>query len=334
MRGTRSRMLAGISALAVVLVGCCFASLALGSQPIPLGTVVDALLRPQTIESHIVVRSLRVPRTELGVLAGVALGLAGALTQAHTRNPLADPGVLGVSAGAAFFVVVGIYVFGISTLYGYIWFAFAGAIVASAGVFAIGSARGGGVTPVRLVLAGAAVTALLNALTSALVINDEQTLNAFRFWSVGALEGRDAAVVGEVVWFVVLGAVLALAGARGLNALALGEDMARSLGQHIPRTRVLGLVAITLLVGAATAACGPIAFVGLVVPHAVRAFTGPDYRWLLPFSALAGAILLLVADVLGRVLARPQELQVGIVVAVLGAPFFVLLVRRRRVGAL
>ncbi len=183
-----------------------------------------------------------------------------------------------------------------------------------------------------LALAGAAVSFLLGALTTTVVLTDADTLDAYRFWNVGSLAGRDAAVAGQVVWFIVAGAVLALALAPGLNALSLGEDVARSLGHSVHRTRVLGILAITLLSGAATAACGPILFVGLVVPHVVRAFTGPDHRWLLPASALAGAVLLLVADVLGRVLARPGELQVGVVVALIGAPFFIALVRRRKLS--
>jgi len=328
----RRRRLLGLTALLAVLVLAVLASIAIGTKVIPLDEVWSALIAPSGTENDIVIRSLRIPRTVLGVLVGMALGLAGALVQGFTRNPLGDPGLLGVNAGAAFFVVLGIYVFGLTSLFGYVWFAFAGALVASVIVFSLGSGGRAGATPVTLALAGAAVSFLLGALTTTVVLTDADTLDAYRFWNVGSLAGRDAAVAGQVVWFVVAGAVLALVLAPGLNALSLGEDVARSLGHSVHRTRVLGILAITLLSGAATAACGPILFVGLVVPHVVRAFTGPDHRWLLPASALAGAVLLLVADVLGRVLARPGELQVGVVVALIGAPFFIALVRRRKLS--
>jgi iron complex transport system permease protein len=329
----RRRRLVGLLVLVVLLVAACFASVALGTKIIPFPQVWSALFAPTGTEDDIVVRALRIPRTVLGVLVGIALGLAGALIQGHTRNPLADPGLLGVNAGSAFFVVLGIYLFGVTSLLGYVWFAFAGALVASVVVFTLGSMGRGGSTPVTLALAGAALTFLLNALVSAVVLIDTDTLDAYRFWNVGSLAGRDGSIAGQVVGFLAVGAVLGLASAPGLNALSLGDDVARSLGHSVRRTRVLGIVAITLLAGGATAACGPIAFVGLVVPHVVRAFTGPDHRWLLPASGLLGAVLLLAADVLGRVVARPGELQVGIVLALVGAPFFIALVRRRKMVA-
>jgi iron complex transport system permease protein len=315
---------------------CGLLSLAVGAKAIPPEGVWHALVAPTGSEDDVVVRSLRLPRTVLGVLAGLALGVAGALMQAHTRNPLAEPGLLGVNAGAAFAVVLATYGLGVHTLLGYVWFAFAGALLASVAVFALGSVAGGrgDPTPVTLALAGTAMTFLLLGLTNAVVLLDQQTLEAYRFWSLGALSGRDPEIIGQVVWFVVAGAVLALAGAAGLNALALGEDVARALGQQVWRTRVLGLAATTLLAGAAVAACGPIAFLGLVVPHLARALTGPDHRWLLPCSGLLGAGVLLVADVVGRVVAPPGELAAGIVLAFVGAPFFVMLVRRHRLAAL
>ncbi|GAA1300469.1 FecCD family ABC transporter permease [Pseudonocardia xinjiangensis] len=329
----RRRRLLGLALLVAVLVVCCLASIAVGAKAIPLEGVWHALVNPTGTEDDIVVRSLRIPRTVVGLLAGAALGLAGALIQGHTRNPLADPGLLGINNGAALFVVTGIYAFGVTTLVGYVWFAFAGALVASVAVFVLGSVGRGGPTPVTLALAGAAVSALLAALTSSVILIDVQSLDAYRFWAVGSIAGRDTAVVGQVQWFLLAGLLIGLVGAPALNALALGDDVARSLGHSVLRTRVFGIVAITLLAGSATAACGPIAFVGLVVPHVVRAVTGPDYRWLLPASALAGATLLLAADVIGRVVVRPGELQVGIVLALVGGPFFVWLVRRRKMVA-
>jgi iron complex transport system permease protein len=330
----RARRVGLVLGLLALLALTALASLAFGAKEIPLPEVWSAVFAPTGTENDIVVRSLRAPRTLLGVAVGVALGMAGALMQGHTRNPLAEPGLLGVSAGAAFLVVLGIYAFGVSSLYGYVWFAFAGAFAASVVVFVLGSVSRDGATPVTLALAGVAVTSLLGAFTSALVLVDSQTLDQYRFWAVGSLAGRDAEVAWQVAPFLLAGVVLALVNSPGLNLLSLGEDVARGLGVNLTATRWTGLAAITLLTGAAVAACGPIAFVGLVVPHVCRAFTGPDHRWLVPASGLAGAVLLLAADVIGRVVVRPGELQVGIVLALVGAPFFVVLVRRRKLVSL
>ena len=326
----RARRIGVILGLTLLLAVTTLLSLAVGAKPIPLEAVWDAIWSPTGTEDDVVVRALRVPRTVLGIAVGVALGVAGALVQGHTRNPLADPGLLGVTAGAAFLVVLGIYALGLTDLYAYIWFAFAGAFGASVLVFLLGSVGRAGPTPVTLALAGVAVSALLGALTSALVLADSATLDAYRFWSVGTLAGRDVTVLVQVAPFLAVGLLLALVNAPGLNLLSLGTDVAAGLGLNLTATRWTGLIAITLLTGAATAACGPIAFVGLVVPHVARAFTGPDHRWLVPASGLAGAVLLLAADVIGRVVVRPGELQVGIVLALVGAPFFVALVRRKK----
>ena len=332
---TAPRRLGTLALLLALVVAAALASIAIGSRPIGLPEVWGALLDPALdTDEAVIIRELRMPRTALGLMVGAALGLAGGLMQGHTRNPLGDPGLLGVTAGASLAVVLAISALGIGTPGGYVWFAFAGALVGTVLVYGIGSAGPGGATPVTLALAGAALSALMYALVRAILVTDEQTLDSFRFWVVGSLAGRDAAVAWQVAPFLALGLVLALANAPALNLLGLGEDVARGLGQRIWLARAVGLAAITLLCGAATAACGPIAFVGLVVPHAVRALTGPDHRWLLPCSALLGAALLLVADVLGRIAARPGELQVGIVLALIGAPFFVALVRRRRTAGL
>jgi iron complex transport system permease protein len=331
----RSRRLVGLLLLLVVLAAACLASIAVGTRSIGLGEVWRALLDSDlSSEEAVVVRQLRVPRTVLGLLVGLALGVSGALMQGHTRNPLGDPGLLGVTAGASLAVVASIALLGITTPSGYVWFAFVGALAGTVLVYAIGSAGRGGATPVTLALAGAALSALLYGLVRAVLVSDQQTLDSFRFWVVGSLAGRGGDVAWQVGPFVVLGLVLALVNSPALNLLGLGEDVARGLGQRIWLARLTGLAAVTLLCGAATAACGPIAFVGLVVPHAVRALTGPDHRWLIPCSGLAGAALLLVADVVGRVVARAGELQVGIVLALIGAPFFIALVRRRKTAAL
>jgi ABC-type Fe3+-siderophore transport system permease subunit len=334
-RPPRSRRLVGLLLLLALLVAACVASIAVGTRSIGLGEVWRALLDSDlTSEEAVIVRQLRVPRTVLGLLVGLALGISGALMQGHTRNPLGDPGLLGVTAGASLAVVGAIALLGITSPSGYVWFAFLGALAGTVLVYAIGSAGRGGGTPVTLALAGAALSALLYALVRAVLVSDQQTLDSFRFWVVGSLAGRGIDVAWQVGPFIFLGLVLALVNSPALNLLGLGEDVARGLGQRIWLARVVGLSAITLLCGAATAACGPIAFVGLVVPHAVRALTGPDHRWLIPCSGLAGAVLLITADVLGRVVVRPGELQVGIVLALIGAPFFIALVRRRGTATL
>jgi len=329
--GARAAGLVAAGAVLVVLVGC---SLAFGSKPIPLRTVVAALAHFDGSDDQVIVRSLRVPRTLLGVGVGAALGLAGAVMQGVTRNPLADPGLLGVEAGAALAVVLGIHGAGVATPTGYVWLACAGAALAALAVYGLGSLGAGGAAPVKLALAGAALTALLTALTSAVLLSDVQTFDQYRFWVVGSLAGRDMGVVRLVAPFLAGGALLALAGARSLDVLALGDDVARSLGMRVSLARAVAAAAVVVLTGAAVAACGPIGFVGLTVPHMARAVTGPDHRWLLPWSAVLGPILLLAADIVGRVAARPAELQVGIVTALVGAPFFVALVRRRRLAEL
>lgn len=282
---------------------------------------------------HAAVRS-RVPRTVVALVVGAALGLAGTLMQGLTRNPLGDPGILGINAGASAAVVLGIFVAGVSDPRGYVWFAFVGAAAAAVVVHLVASAGREGATPVKLALAGACVAAALTSLVTAVLVTRTDALDTFRFWQVGSVGGRDLGQVAELAPFLVVGAVLALASGRMLDAAALGDDVARGLGQHVGRTRVIVGAAVVLLCGAATALAGPIAFVGLVVPHVGRAFTGPDHRWLLPYSAFLGAALLVVSDVLGRVVAAPGQLEVGLVTAVVGAPVFVALVRRRRLAEL
>jgi iron complex transport system permease protein len=333
----RLRRVTGLLVLVVLLVVVLLASVAVGARPLTFGEIWHGLTPPYDVrpsEADLIVRELRLPRTLLGLVTGIALGLAGGLIQGHTRNPLADPGILGVSAGAACAVVVAITVLDVTTAGGYVWFALAGALVASLVVFGLSSVGGRSPSPVSLVLGGAAVAAFLSAITSAMVLLDQNTLDAYRFWVVGSVAGRGLEILMPLLPFFAVGILLALAGAPGLNVLSLGEDVARSLGTHVALNRIAGITAITLLAGAATAACGPIGFIGLAVPHLARAFTGPDYRWLLPCSALIGAIMLITCDVLGRVAARPGELQVGIVLALVGAPFFIALVRRRKLVTL
>lgn len=276
----------------------------------------------------------RVPRTVLALIAGAGLGLAGAVAQGVTRNPLADLGILGVTNGAALFVVVGITFFGLSSPGSYVWVAIAGSALAAVAVYSIGSAGRGGPTPLKLTLAGAATSAAFSALISALLLPRIDVMNQYRFWQIGGVGGADYTSMGQVAPFLIVGTLLCLLTARGLNSLALGDDVAAGLGEHVDRTRLLaGLGAVTLC-GAITAVAGPIGFVGLVVPHVCRLLIGIDHRWLLPMSMILGASLLTTADVVGRMIARPSEVDVGIVTAFIGAPVFIYLVRRQKLRSL
>ncbi|MEV4009914.1 iron ABC transporter permease [Nonomuraea angiospora] len=331
----RAFMLAtGLVVTVGVLALVAMASVALGARSVSFSTVIDAFLAPNGSNDHTVIRELRIPRTLLGLGVGATLGLAGALMQSLTRNPLADPGLLGINEGAALGVTLALGVFGLSDPAVYVWFAFGGAALASAVVYALASAGRSGSSPVRLALAGVAFGMVCTAVASAILRMDAQTFDRMRFWLTGSLAGQTADTLVRLAPFMVAGLVLGLLLARPLNLLALGDDAGRALGVAVNRTRVLTGVAVTLLCGAATAAAGPLWFVGLIVPHAVRAVVGPDQRWVLPYSALAAPVLLLAADVVGRVIARPGEVQVGIVWAVIGAPIFIMLARRRRVAAL
>jgi iron complex transport system permease protein len=311
----------------VVLAGVALASIAIGAKQLPLDQVWHGLLHDTGTYADVVVGE-RVWRTLLGLLAGAALGLAGAVLQALTRNPLADPGILGINAGASAAVVTALTFFGVTSLNGYVWFAFFGAAAVGALVWFLGGGRGA--TPVRLALAGTAISAALYGYLQAVMIMDNAALGRMRFWTVGSLASATQSTIVQVAPFMVVGTLLALGLARPLNAMAMGDDTARALGAHLNRTRALSMLAATMLCGAATAACGPIVFVGLMVPHLVRSFTGPDLRWILPYATVLSPVLLLGADVIGRMIVRPAELQVGIVTAILGGPVFIFLVRRRR----
>ncbi|WP_244613077.1 FecCD family ABC transporter permease [Modicisalibacter radicis] len=276
----------------------------------------------------------RLPRTLLAVLAGAALGLSGGVMQGLTRNPLADPGLLGVNAGATLAVVVGLAWFGIEDASLYIWTAILGAGLSAVAVYAIASLGRGGASPLRLALAGAVTTAALSSLTTAVVLPRGDIAGLVQSWIVGGVGGATSDQIVPVLPFLITGLVVTLLSARKLNLLALGDDTATGLGENVALARAMAAAGAVLLCGATTAVCGPIGFVGLVVPHACRLLVGSDYRWLLPASALGGAVLLTFADVFGRIVARPAELEVGIVTAFIGAPVFIWIVRRRKVGAL
>ncbi|RJQ75501.1 iron ABC transporter permease [Pseudonocardiaceae bacterium YIM PH 21723] len=329
---TYRRRIAGLGALAVVLVIAGALSLIIGARGLSLSEVWNGLFSPpgndQQVDIALIVNTVRVPRTILAIIAGVALGVSGALIQGHTRNPIADTGLLGVNTGASFAVVFVIYLFGFTNPYQYVWFAFAGAAIAGVVVFGLSSIGRGAGNPLTLALVGQGITVFLAAITTAVALANRDALNALRFWNAGSVAGVGYKVIWSAAVFIAIGLVMALATLPALNLLNLGDDVARGLGVNIALNRTLGLAAITLLAGAATAACGPIAFVGLMVAHVARYLAGPDYRWLVPYTALLGAIALLLCDIVGRVVAPPGELAVGIVVALVGAPFFAALVWR------
>ncbi|WP_405063777.1 iron chelate uptake ABC transporter family permease subunit [Kribbella sp. NBC_01505] len=330
MKGRAAGLLLCVAVLAVSVL----LSLSIGNQHFGAHDVYLALADFSGSDNDRVIRYLRLPRTAAGLLAGAALGLAGALMQGVTRNPLADPGILGVNAGAALAVVGAIGVLGVHSLTGYVWFAMGGALVATVVVYLVGAIGRGGATPVKLALAGAAISALLGSVTSAITLLDLSTLNEFRFWVVGSLTLATSSVIGQAVPFIAVGIVLTLVLGRSLNQLALGDELARSLGTRVTLVRVMAGLAVVVLAGTATAIAGPIGFLGLAVPHVARTLVGADYRWILPWSMVLAPAVLLLADVVGRLVARPDELQVGIITALIGAPLFIALVRRRRTAAL
>ncbi|HWM75635.1 MAG TPA: iron chelate uptake ABC transporter family permease subunit [Nocardioides sp.] len=323
----RARLTAALLGLVAVLAVACMASLALGARDVPLGQVLDAVLWPDMSDNdHRAVINERLPRTVLGLIGGAALGLAGVLLQGLTRNPIADPGLLGINAGASLAVVTAISYLGVSGPNQFVWFAFLGAALAALLVYGAASVGRDGATPVRLALVGAALTATATSLITMVLLTDRTALGQYRFWSVGSLVNRDidlAAVIGP---FVAVGAVLALASARFLDAMALGEDLAKGLGASVVRGRLMVLAAVVLLCGGATAMVGPIAFLGLMVPHLARRLVGQDHRWVLPYAAALGSVLLLVADVIGRLVVQ-EELEAGLVVALIGAPVLIAIVR-------
>ena len=333
-RPANARRLLGLVVAVGALLAAIILSILVGSKQLSPEELVHALAAYSGTAADQVVIGLRMPRTVAALAVGIGLGVSGAVIQALTRNPLGDPGILGVNAGAALFVALGVAVFGASVPARYLWFAFSGALVVTVLVYLVGSAGRGAADPVRLTLAGVAVAAVLTGITTAITLLDPATFNALRGWDAGSFVERGWDVVLPAVPFIGGGLLLALASARSLNALGLGDDLASSLGTRILRTRVLTVLSITLLAGAATAIAGPVGFVGLMAPHIARWIVGPDQRWILPYSAVIAPTVLLVSDVLGRVILWPSEVPVGIVTAFVGAPVLIYLVRRAKASTL
>lgn len=332
MRLTRSRpiLLLGLLVFAALLGFALLGSIAFGAADIAPVDVWQALIAfdPASTE-HLIIRTLRIPRAVTAALVGAALAVAGALMQGLTRNPLADPGILGIETGAALGVVAAVYFLRIGSLYQYAVFGFAGAALTAVAVYGLGALGRGGPTPLKITIAGAALTALLSSFTTAMLIFNQQTLEEVRFWLAGSVAGRDLDLLLQAAPYLLLGLALALALGRQITTISLGDDVAKGLGQRTGWVKILSGVATVLLAGGAVAVAGPIGFVGLVIPHAVRFLVGVDYRWILPYAVLAGAAFLTLADIAARLVLRPAELPLGVMTALIGGPFFVYLVRWR-----
>ncbi|SFE99628.1 FecCD family ABC transporter permease [Alteribacillus iranensis] len=313
---------------------CVIGSLALGSRVVTMDGLIDGLFHQQVQSYEADVVRKRISRTVFSLLCGAALGVAGALMQAVTRNPIADPSILGVNMGASLFVVCGMAFWHITTAGQYIWLALAGAAVTAVFVFGIGSMGRGGATPIKLVLAGAATSAALSSLVTAIMIPRSTVMDQFRFWQVGSVGSGTWSSISLFLPFLIIGILIAVLSAPALNALALGDEAANGLGVRTGTLRFAAAMAGVLLCGAATALAGPIGFVGLLSTHVIRLLLGPDVRYIIPLSAIAGAIILTVSDITGRLIGSPGELEVGVVTAFIGAPILIILAMKSKVRSL
>ncbi len=327
--GSRTLLLPGLLVCLGLLIVCLLWSITLGAADIAPSTVFAAIFAPDGSFQHLIIQTVRLPRVLSGALVGASLAVAGAIMQGLTRNPLADSGILGINSGAAFAVVLAVFLLGDLPLSAYAFFGFIGAAVAAVLVYALGSMGRGGATPLRLTLAGVILTAFISSFTTAILIRDRETLDQIRFWTAGALAGRDMALLAQTAPYMIAGLIGSLLISRQITTMSLGDDVAKGLGQNTLWIKGLAALVVVLLAGGAVALAGPIGFVGLVIPHLVRFIAGVDYRWIIPYSALLGAILVTVGDVGARIVIRPQELPVGVIMALLGAPFFILLARRQ-----
>ncbi len=326
--GSRFLLLPGLLAVTLLLVVCLLWSITLGAAEIDSAVVFDALLNfDDTQFNHLIIQTVRLPRVLAGALVGASLAVAGAIMQGLTRNPLADSGILGINSGAAFAVVLAVYLVGNPPLSVYAIAALIGAGVAAVLVYGLGSVGRGGATPLRLTLAGVILTAFISALTTTILLQDQETLDQIRFWTAGSLAGREMPLLVQTAPIMLAGMVGGLLISRQITTISLGEDVAKGLGQNTLMVKAIAAVLVVLLAGGAVALAGPIGFAGLIIPHIARFLVGVDYRWIIPYSAVLGAILVTVADVAARIVLRPQELPVGIMLAVVGAPFFIYLAR-------
>jgi iron complex transport system permease protein len=325
----------GIYLASIIFLGICvLASLAWGSKNIGFSQAINALFNSDDISFAALVVRERIPRTIFSIMAGASLGISGALMQSITRNPIADPSILGVNTGASLFVVIGIAFFNINSANQYIWIALAGAGITSIFVYGIASIGNGGMTPIKLALAGAATSAVLSSLVSAVILPRSEVMDAFRFWQVGSVSGATWESINLILPFIIIGLIISIASTPALNVLALGDDVATGLGVNIGIIRIICAIAGVILSGATTAIAGPIGFIGLMIPHSIRLILGSNLRGIVPLSAIGGAALLIISDVLGRVIGSPGEIQVGIVTAFLGAPILIIIARKAKVRAI
>ncbi|EMS72602.1 FecCD family ABC transporter permease [Ruminiclostridium cellobioparum] len=329
-----SKIIALLVCSMFILLVCILASLAFGARFVNFPDVIDILIHSKKTSLIDIVVHERIPRTVFGIIAGAALGVSGALMQAITRNPIADPSILGVNTGASLFVVSGMAFLHIGSFSQYIWLALMGAAVTSLFVYGIGSLGYGGATPIKLALAGAATSAALSSVVSAVILPRTEVMNAFRFWQVGSISGATWEGIYTILPFLIVGMLMGLLVSPALDALALGDDVATGLGVRTGTIRLIGALSGVLLCGATTALAGPIGFVGLMVPHTMRLICGPNLRLVIPMSAVGGAILLTISDVLGRLIGSPGELESGIVTSFLGAPILIIIAMRAKVRTL
>ncbi|PSO53726.1 MAG: iron ABC transporter permease [Cyanobacteria bacterium QH_1_48_107] len=313
----------------LILLLCFFASLAVGAADISLGSIYTAFTAFDGSTEHLIIRTVRLPRSLIATFVGAALAVAGAIMQGITHNPLASPSILGVNAGAAFAVVVATFIFGSSSLSVYAWFAFLGAGITAVMVYLLGSLGRGGLTSLNLTIAGAALTVFISSITRGILIISQRTFEEIRFWIAGSIAGRELDLFMQVLPYLGVGLLLAFALGRQITTLSLGEDVAKGLGQQTAWVKIAAAVSVVLLAGGSVAIAGPIGFIGLIIPHMSRFLVGVDYRWILPYAPMLGAILLLVADICARIVIQPQELPVGLVMPLIGAPFFIYLIRSK-----
>jgi iron complex transport system permease protein len=318
----------------ILLAMCVLASLALGSKNIGVSQAINALLNSQDMSFSALVVRERIPRTIFSIMAGASLGISGALMQSITRNPIADPSILGVNTGASLFVVIGIAFFNINTPNQYIWIALAGAAITSVFVYGVASIGSGGMTPIKLALAGAATSAVLSSLVSAIILPRSAAMDTFRFWQVGSVSGATWDSIRLILPFIIVGLIISVVVTPALNVLALGDEVATGLGVNIGIIRIICAIAGVILCGATTAIAGPIGFIGLMIPHSIRLIFGSNLKGIVPLSAIGGAALLIISDVLGRVIGSPGEVQVGIITAFLGAPILIIIARKAKVKAI
>ncbi|WP_410528366.1 FecCD family ABC transporter permease [Rossellomorea marisflavi] len=313
----------------VLLVAFIALSIVYGYTDTSWKAAFDTFMEPDGSTEHLVIQNIRLPRALIAAAVGASLAISGVLMQTLTKNPLASPGIFGINAGGGFMVVMAVTLFGVTSLQSFAWLSFLGAAIAAVGVFIIGGASGSnGLTPMKLTLAGAAITAMFSSFTQGLLVLNEAALEQVLFWLAGSVQGRSLAILAGVFPYILAGWILSLMIAGKMNILAMGEDVAKGLGVKTNILKVISLIAVVLLAGGSVAVAGPIGFIGIVIPHIARKIIGVDHRWLIPYSGLLGAILLLAADIGARYIIMPQEVPVGVMTAVIGAPFFVYVARR------